>query len=432
MPSSLEIETFLRTEKPHHLFEPAQESEFVWPEYKAHSIVNIAATIAKIFGKELPSVAPPLAPVYWRGFESSTRRIILVLLDALGYLQFLQALEEDPSCLWHNYIPKGRLFPMTSVCPSTTATALASLTTGTEPIVHGLLGYQLWLREYGVLTEMLALKPVYGTGKETLLDWGLLPERFLPVPSIGTLLKRVGIHTTALIPARHLRGGLTRICYRGFQRVFGYNNENGLWSLTQYAITQEENPLNFYFLYWGGIDSTIHSRGTEHGFWQAQLRLITEACQRQFLEKLDPSQREGTLFILCADHGFIASPIEAAYDTEGNSPLARLLLIPYSGESRTAYLHGSLKHSKEFLKAVQECLEPHFIIKPTSELLRAGLWGFRKAMPEARSRLGDLVALARGKHYLDRQNLRFVLRGRHGGLAPEEMLVPWLIFRLDG
>jgi hypothetical protein len=45
-------------------------------------------------------------------------------------------------------------------------------------------------------------------------------------------------------------------------------------------------------------------------------------------------------------------------------------------------------------------------------------------------RLGDVIALARGDSYLWWANKDNPLIGRHGGLSPEEMLVPLLAVRL--
>ncbi|MCP4540183.1 MAG: hypothetical protein GY832_23845, partial [Chloroflexi bacterium] len=52
--------------------------------------------------------------------------------------------------------------------------------------------------------------------------------------------------------------------------------------------------------------------------------------------------------------------------------------------------------------------------------------------PETAARMGDLILVSRQDHILYDGNVKPYLLGHHGGLSPEEMLVPYLITRLDG
>ena len=147
---ALELECSLRGRRASGLIPAQMAREFVLPEYAGHSLANIAATLGHLLQSPLPHCSPPLDAVYWRGLAKGVRRVVPVLLDALGYLQLGQMLDEHPDCVWGSLARRGRLLPMTSIYPSTTATTPATILTGHPPIAHGLLGYELWLREYGV------------------------------------------------------------------------------------------------------------------------------------------------------------------------------------------------------------------------------------------------------------------------------------------
>src|SRR5439155_9728139 len=86
---------------------------------------------------------------------------------------------------------RGTLAPLTSVFPSTTTAALTSLSTGLAPGRHGMLGYEMWLKEFGMTANMIQLQPM-AAGRET-----------------GSLTA-VGLDqdtcTRAPTPARHLAG----------------------------------------------------------------------------------------------------------------------------------------------------------------------------------------------------------------------------------
>ena len=378
-----EMEAMLRSRRLPELFGQDVNDELVLPEYSAHSLVNVPATLASLLSVSLPGVAPALENSYWRPFASGLRRVVVVLLDALGYVQLGQVMQDEPDGLWSRLARQGTLLPMTSISPSTTNAALMTLMTGYEPASHGILGYELWLREYGVLAEMLALKPVFGPGKETLIDWGLVPEQMVPVPGIGSLLAAEGVRTTAMVPAPFTRGALTRMLYRGFGQMYGFTSVDGRWALTRYVFGQDTSERSIYFLYWGAIDKAAHEHGTVGGYWQAQYRSVTLACEKQFLSRLTPEERRGTLLILIADHGFVDTPLDQAYDTEGASLLRPQLIIPFSGEARAAYLHAYHPERETTLGSLQQALGPHFIVRRTEDALRAGLWGNRAPAPES-------------------------------------------------
>ncbi|NLG49398.1 MAG: hypothetical protein GX552_04725 [Chloroflexi bacterium] len=429
-PEADELERALRARRAPTLFAPDIAKEFVLPAYDGYSLANVGPTVGTILEASAPYSSPPLASQYWQGLSDGVQRVIVVVLDALGYLQLGQIIEEQPDSIWARLARRGILLPMTSISPSTTTTALASLTTGATPLAHGMLGYELWLREYGVLVEMLSVRPVFGA-VESLMEWGFLPEAFLARPSLGELWAQAGVRSTAFVPTKYTRSTLSRTCYRGFSQVRGYTDVADMWQEACHALAEEVGERNVYFIYWAGIDSAIHRHGTSGGFWQAELDSVAHAFEDQFLDFCAEHPKPGTLLVVLADHGFVDSPIEAAHDVDADRVFRRRMLIPFSGESRAAYLHALDAGSERTLQEVRETLGPDYVVHYSQDVIDAGLFGTGEPAPESRARVGHLYVAARGLHYLDRQNKRFKIRGRHGGLSPEEMLIPWLAVRLD-
>jgi hypothetical protein len=423
------IERELRARRAPGLFAEEIAAEFLLPDYDGRSLANIAAALCRLFGAADDGLEPPLRDSYWRGLEG-VRRIVLVFLDALGYLQLLEMLRDEPESVWGRLARHGRLLPMTSVYPSTTATAVSSLLTGRTPLAHGLLGYTLWLREWGTLTEMLGLKPAYGD-EESLVQWGFEPERFLPVPGLASLLRARGVRTTAVLRDRVVQGGLTRMTYRDFDHIHGYEELSDLWDVALATLRQGTAERQLYILYWGGIDGAIHEHGRSDGAWQSAYREASDSFEQRFLSKLTATERKGTLLVMMADHGFRDAPLDCAYDVDADPEFRAQLVVPFSGESRGAHLH-LLRPESATRAWIQERVGDGYVVADSRDVVAAGLYGRAEdAAPEAAARLGHLHVLARGERYLDRQGKRNDMRGRHGGLSPQEMLVPWLAVRLE-
>ena len=405
--------------------------DLMLPAVEGRWLANVPATAAALLGTSIPGIEPPLPDAYWRPLEGDVRRVIVVLLDALGYRHLRRMHEAGEGGAWETLARSGVLLPITSVFPSTTNAALCTLGTGRAPLSHGMFAYEMWLREYGVLTQMLTIKPVYAKGPETLLSWGFDPERFLAVPGVGEWLREHGIASRTMVPRQFTRGTLTRMCYRGFDEVIGYINADDMWAHTAHALQRESAAKSYTFVYWGGVDTAMHQHGGAGGYWQGQYRGVTASFEREFLARLRPEDRDGTVVIMIADHGFVDTPLNQVHTVAHNPVLSEALAVPFSGESRAAFLHCRDGGSDETRRRIATSLGDGFRVASTKEVVQAGLFGRGAPCAEATSRLGNLIVAARGERSLDRSDAIRGPRGRHGGLTPEEMLVPWLAARLD-
>jgi hypothetical protein len=149
------------------------------------------------------------------------------------------------------------------------------------------------------------------------------------------------------------------------------------------------------------------------------------------LERLTPAQREGTLFLLTADHGGLSTPRRSSVQLDQHATLRDALAMPPVGESRVPFLHTRPDTMADARAYVEEELGQAFGLLTRQQVLSSGLLGPSPLAVETPHRLGDLVGVARGDHYLARASHQLKMRGRHGGLTPTEMLVPLLGVRLD-
>jgi hypothetical protein len=78
-----------------------------------------------------------------------------------------------------------------------------------------------------------------------------------------------------------------------------------------------------------------------------------------------------------------------------------------------------------------ERLHKAFVTLTREQVLHSGLLGPGPIYAETPHRLGDLVGIARENHFLAQNQYHLQTKGRHGGLSPQEMLVPLIGVRLD-
>jgi len=417
----------------HHRLPGLEEhlpEEFILPHYGGYSIANLPATIAGLLGVELAGAAPPLPDHLWADMATGVQRVVIVVLDAVGYLHLERMLVEEDSIL-RRMAQVGRLVPLTSVFPSTTVAALTTLWTGHTPLGHGFLGTQLLLSEQGVLANMIGFSPAAHKRPEELLDWGWVPEEFVTIPSLAQQLAAGGVQTVAHTYLPHIGSGLSRIFLRGVTNVQGYVGFSDLWINLRHTLLQQPGDPLFVSAYWGGTDTTAHVYGPEGEPFQATLRHLARSLEEDFLAPLPAAARRGTLLIITADHGQTTTPPERAVHLCEHPALQHMLLLPPAAEPRAAYLYVRPGQTEPLRAYVAEHLAERFLLLEMEGVLAAGLFGPGKLAPGLRARLGDLLLLAQNDSRLVVGEEKVPFHGHHGSLTPKEMLVPLIMVQLD-
>ncbi|EQD56224.1 type I phosphodiesterase/nucleotide pyrophosphatase, partial [mine drainage metagenome] len=139
---------------------------------------------------------------------------------------------------------------------------------------------------------------------------------------------------------------------------------------------------------------------------------------------------------ITADHGQV--PLDPARQVElGEAPeVLREMLRPLAGDRRGGYLTARPGRREALREALAARLPPGTKLLEMETAIRAGLWGPPPFHPEMADRLGDLLALPPApagllQRYPASGPRTRSLRGGHGGLTPEELLVPLVAGQLD-
>ncbi|MEL7645451.1 MAG: alkaline phosphatase family protein [Anaerolineaceae bacterium] len=395
----------------------------VLPESAGRSLSSIPGTVSKLLGgPELP--CPPLSRELLGKFDGRYRNVIVLLVDALGYDHLQRLMATGKAEFWRENLERASLFPLTSICPSTTATALTTLWTGVEPAEHGYIGYELWLKRYGMVVNTILHMPASYFGDiGSLGKSGFVPESFLGLRQLGAQFADRGIESHAFLPYSIGGSGLSRM-HLEKTNVHGYVAESDMWANLRDILNTPARGARFLYVYWSTLDTLIHRYGPNDERVGNQFSDLSRSLAVNLLGGLEKSVREKSLLLLTADHGALATPPEENYDLRNHPELMNMLRMLPTCEARLPFL---------FLKPGQEAgvrayfanaWPGQFILLSMEEVLSLRLFGTGREHPELRDRVGDLVAVPTGDAYLWWPEKPNLMQGRHGGLDRSEMLIP--------
>jgi len=403
--------------------------EFIAPKYDGASILNIPDSICHWM--DIPGIGEgPLRPEIIHNLGNGVRRVILILMDALALHRLQAWMETGIAPIWGELLKDGLLAPLTSISPSTTSAALTTFWTGRSPAAHGILGYEVWLKEYSMVANMILHAPMTFRGDVgTLSHAGFDPKKFLPVPTLGPHLRAHGITPYAFQHYSIAHSGLSQMFQREVE-IYPFGTAADLWVSLRQMIENRPYERMFAWTYWGDVDGLSHHHGPDDERVLAEFSHFSAAFEQFFINKLSPELRKDTMVILTADHGQIHTPLAANNLLKNHPILNQQLHITPTGENRMSYLYlrpGSEQTVRDYLGANWEA---GFTIVTRDQALSAGLFGPGPHHPGLRDRLGDLIAFPHGDDYLWWADKDDFMLGRHGGLHKDEMLVPFLAARL--
>lgn len=338
--------------------------------------------------------------------ESPSGREVLFLVDGLGADVIANFQDQVPTLA--RAISKGIV--KTSF-PTTTATSLATLTTGALPGAHGMLGYTVRVpRSGGRILNSLKW------------DERVDPQTWQPVPTLFERATHAGINTTHVAAKRYEDSGFTRAVFRGAQ----YKGANIAADLVAETVRALEKTPSFVYLYVNDVDSAGHSDGVGSEKWLAALTAVDQLVAA-LLEKVPT----GTRIWICADHGMI-NVQEKIYLGRENSLLTDVETIAGEPRMRHIYLStNSESAAQELMQRWKSELGNFVTMYSRKDAINAGIFG-NSVSDDAADRMGDVIAIAQGNCVLlepERAEKEATMVGHHGGDSEIESSVPLLLAR---
>ncbi len=399
----------------HPLPEIAPLTGLVFPDYHGRTIANLPASICGWLNTA--PLGKPLHPEYDRHFATQYRQVVLIVVDGLGWEMFNRMTAEQTRL--RSLYQQSEILPLGSVAPSTTSAALTSLWTGASPGQHGIVGYELWLKEYNLIANLIQFSPTAYSEPGILQRLGLKPETFVDLPRMGDHLTAQGVAATAYLPAAISRSTLTQMHTSG-AKLYGYRSSADLWVTLRERVIHPATDRAYHWAYIPEMDTLAHF----HGPHDERILVEFEAFSQQ-LFRLAASLPSDVLLLVTADHGQIATPQDPRFELKHHPALLDQLMMSPFGESRLAYLLPHGRQTEKLIDLFQRNWPGLFDLRPSAEWAAAGLFGPPENWhPALLNRIGEWTAAALGSAYLWWAPKENHLLGRHGGLSREEMLVP--------
>jgi hypothetical protein len=377
------------------------------PDYTGGSLVNLVASIVAARGGH--ALHAPLKGLPDEALREA-RNLVFLIVDGLGdnYLLRRGAGGE---------LARRRRASLTSVFPSTTASAITTSYTGRTPLEHGLTG---WFTYFGQAGCVSAALPFRSRGDmQPLARRGVTPEQIYLAGSIFQAIPE----TSYVVTCKEIIDSEYNATHcRGAQRL-AYETLDGLVAQIESAV-KSGSQRKFVYAYWPVYDMVSHRFGAQSSQAFDELSKI-DAAFGVLLSRLAGTD---TLVLATADHGFIDVAPEESFELPAS--LAPSLRFPLCGERRVAYCHV---HSKDdFLKKAEDWLGERAHVMPSERLVEEGWFGPGTPHPRFAERIGD-VALVMRERYTVKDwapgESRHLHIGNHGGTSEDEMLIPLIAER---
>lgn len=369
-------------------------TDFVAPAYGEGSLVDLLPSTLGALGVDGRTDVVGLPPA--EGY-------CVLLVDGLGW----NLLRDNASVAPFLSSLPGR--SLTSPVPSTTAASITSLGTGLAPGRHGLVGYLS--RIPGTVSLLNALE----------WDATVDPASYQPYPDLFAQARTEGVRSTVISKRRFSKSGLTRVGLSGGAYV-GADTVGERVAAVAHTFEQARGRPSLIYTYDSDLDGTGHRHGPRSDEWRHQLRAV-DAFAEHLADVLPPR----CALVVTGDHGMVQSAATDQIDVDALPGLAEEVVL-IAGEPRFRHVYTAPGAAERVAGRWQSRLGTRAVVRTRQQAQESGWFG--PIEERVRERIGDVVVAATESYVLlvpSTWPREARMRGHHGSLTADEMLVPCLV-----
>lgn len=399
---------------------------FVGPAWQDYCFANIPDTVLSLFDGDADR---PLPETVFENVTTDIDNVVLAFIDGLGWNHF-QRVRHDHSFLTR-LVNHATVTPLTAGYPSATAAAVSTIHTGRQPVEHGVIGWNTYVESLGGHIQTLP----FANSERTPL--GEVRENPNPADLLDgpTLYERLDARSVLIQPTEIGGNPYDSQATRGADLI---NYENPAQAACRVRTQLEETiEPTYYYCYFPSVDGFSHAHGAAHEETDAQLENISHAIEREIVEKLDSAVAKRTLLLVIADHGEVDTSSNERVNIDTSDLETHLQRnkhgepIPMLGSPRNLQFHARDGHRDALRTKLEDVFAPlDPLILDREGIIDESIFGNKEPSERFERRCPDLLVIPRNGFARDNDS-DLTKIGMHGGLHPDEMLVPFAAARID-
>ncbi len=380
------------------------------PEYQSNSIVNLMSSILNAFNCE--NNYAPLS-----GFDidlNKYQHIVCMVVDGLGY-NFLK--KHNNSFLYQHL--KQRI---TSVFPTTTASAVTAFLTAQAPLQHGLTGWYMYFKELATAGVSLPFQPRFS--KKSFDEMEIIPSE---VFNHENAFDKNNISYTMVLPNSTIDSAYSK---HSAKNRLGYENHHDFFQVLDRNLAKQKSNItssqNMILAYYPYLDEFGHI----YGINSQNCSDLFSKIDYDFRKLTEKYLSDDTLFIITADHGLVDILPEKKLKVSDYPEIANALILPLCGEGRVPFCYVRPSKAKAFEAFVQNEFSEYCTMMTLEQALDENLFRLGEMNAKFTDRVGDYILFMKDGYILTDplvNEKQHPFNGYHGGLSEDELYVPLII-----
>ncbi len=356
-------------------------------------LTNLACSIRKYFGLEYHHKTLDYIDKMLEKKQPSN--VIIMLFDGMGSRILDRTLDKN------QFLIKNKYKEITTVFPATTTAATTSIRTGLNPIEHGWLGWNTYIKP---IDKTITLFLNCEKGKDELCKEFLEVKNKLVTTTIAKEIEEHGLyHAKEFFPFKT-------------GNAIVYSDLDNMLDLVLKETEMEGKK--FLYVYDDEPDHTMHDHGADSEIVKKLIEerntKVAELCQKL----------EDSFVIIIADHGHIKVDNIFLNDYP---ELLQMLERTTSIEPRAVSFKVKKEYLDKFIGKFNELFGNYFKIYSKSEILESNIFGDGVANELFNDAVGDFIAIAENSNKCLITDGDEVLFSQHAGYTDDEVFVPLII-----
>jgi predicted AlkP superfamily pyrophosphatase or phosphodiesterase len=406
------------------------QTQFIKPLYDSRSFADIPGTIFHLLtGQGQIAFTPEVLGRFARHYDA----VILFYIDAFGWHSYEQC---KTHLLFNHLLAGGQVARLTSQFPSTTAAHATTIHTGLPVGQSGIYEWYYYEPKVDAIIAPL-LFSFSGTRERETLASHINPNAIYPDVTLYKQLAEHHIQSHVIQYSDYVSSPYTRTVTDGAQ-IHPYQTVTEALLTLSDLLTKQSQP-SYYFIYFDMLDLIAHRHGPYSLYYMAEAETLFSSIHKHFLNQ--QGRLKNTLLMFTSDHGQTTmNPTSTIYlntdprfegiDNYIKRNRSGTRLVP-GGSARDFFLYIKDELLDEAQGFLSNRMDGVADVVKTSDLIAGNYFGRAPLSPALLSRLGNLVILPYvGESVWWYEAGKYEQRyfGGHGGLTPQEMEIPLLLY----